>query len=64
MESLGGNITAAILNQEYKIDDVLTGDTYEITAREVNSVADITVDGVYTPVAVTANSSDTGDGGD
>lgn len=64
VESLGGNITAAILNQEYKIDEVLTGDTYEITAREVNSVADITVDGVYTPVAVTANSSDTGDGGD
>ena len=64
VESLGGNITADILNQEYKIDEVLTGDTYEITAREVNSVADITVDGVYTPVAVTANASDTGDGGD
>jgi hypothetical protein len=64
VESLGGNITAAVLNQEYKIDEVLTGNTYEITAREVNSVADITVDGVYTPVAVTANSSDTGDGGD
>ena len=65
VESLGGNITAAVLNQEYKIDEVLTGDTYEITAREVNSVADITVDGVYTPVAVIANSSDTGgDGGD
>ena len=64
VESLGGNVTAAVLNQEYKIDEVLTSDTYEITAREVNSVADITVDGVYTPVAVTANSSDTGDGGD
>lgn len=64
VESLGGNITAAVLNQEYKIDEVLTGDTYQITAREVNSVADITVDGVYTPVAVAANSSDTGDGGD
>ena len=64
VESLGGNITADVLNQEYKIDEVLTGDTYEITAREVNSVADITVDGVYTPVAVTASSSDTGDGGD
>jgi hypothetical protein len=37
--------------------------SYTITAREVNSVADITVDGVYTPVAVTANSSDSGNGG-
>ena len=62
-ESLGGNITADILNQEYKIDSTPTGDSFTIIAREVNSVADITVDGVYTPVTVTANASDTGDGG-
>ena len=62
-DSLGGNITAAILNQEYKIDSVVDDNTYTFTAREVNSVASITIDGQYTPVAVTANASDTGDGG-
>ncbi len=61
--SLGGNITANILNQEYKIVSVPNADTYTITARQVNTVADITVDGQYTDVAVTANSSDTGNGG-
>ena len=33
------------------------------TAREVNSLADITDDGQYTPTPVVANSSDTGNGG-
>ena len=61
--SLGGTITADVLNQEYKIDSIVDGDNYTVTAREVDSVADITIDGVYTPVAVTANSSDTGNGG-
>jgi hypothetical protein len=61
--SLGGTITADVLNQEYKIDEIIDDDTYYITAREVDSVADITVDGTYTPVAVTANGSDTGNGG-
>jgi hypothetical protein len=61
--SLGGNITADVLNQEYKIDSVTDSNSYVITAREVATVADITVDGVYTPTAVTANASDTGNGG-
>jgi hypothetical protein len=61
--SLGGNITADVLNQEYKIEDVPSGDTYTIIAREVASVAAITVDGVYTPTPVLANASDTGSGG-
>ena len=61
--SLGGNITAEVLNQEYKIVTVPTANTYTITAREVNPVSRITVDGIYTPVAVTANSSDSGNGG-
>ncbi len=59
----GGTITAAILNQEYKIDLVVDANTYNITARAVASVADITVDGQYTPTAVAANASDTGNGG-
>lgn len=62
-DSLGGNITAAILNQEYKIVSVPDENTFTFIAREVNSVANITIDGQYTPVAVTANASDTGDGG-
>ena len=62
-DSLGGNITAAVLNQEYKIDSVVDDNTYTFTAREVNSVANITIDGQYTPAPVTANASDTGDGG-
>ena len=61
--SLGGLITANVLNQEYKINSIVGSNSYTITARGVNSVADITVDGVYTPVAVTANSSDSGNGG-
>lgn len=61
---LGGNITESILNQEYKIETIVDGNTFTILAREVASVADITVDGVYTPNLVTANASDTGSGGD
>ena len=66
VQSLGGNITSSILNQEYQIivDSTTTSDTYKIIAREVASVADITVDGEYTPTPVTANASDTGDGGE
>ena len=61
--SLGGNITAAVLNQEYQIDRVPNDDTYEIVAREVASLNDITIDGAYTPTPVLANGSDTGNGG-
>lgn len=64
VETLGGTITAGVLNQEYKINTVIDGDSYTIVAREVASVGDVTVDGVYTPTPVTANVSDTGDGGD
>lgn len=60
---LGGNITADILNQEYKIDSIVNDNNYTIIAREVAPLSDITVDGQYTPTPVLANSSDTGDGG-
>lgn len=49
--SLGGNINSAVLNQEYQVDLVSGTNTYEITAKNTSGVA------------VTANSSDTGDGG-
>ncbi len=48
--SLGGNITADVLNQEYQIVSVTTN-TYTITAKDTNGDT------------VTANSSDTGNGG-
>jgi hypothetical protein len=43
--SLGGVITALVLNQEYEVTNVVDGNTYEITA------------------SVTANASDSGNGG-
>ena len=49
--SLGGNITAAVLNQEYEISTVLTDDTYTVAAKDTLGVT------------VTANVSDTGNGG-
>lgn len=61
--SLGGNITADVLNQEYQISRIVSTNSYEIVAREVASLNDITVDGVYTPTPVLANSSDSGNGG-
>ena len=61
--SLGGNITAAVLNQEYQIDTIVDSNNYIIRAREVAPMTEITVDGEYTPTYVTANSSDSGNGG-
>ena len=49
--SLGGNVTAAVLNQEYQISLVTGTNTYEITAKDTSGAT------------VTANSSDTGNGG-
>ena len=49
--SLGGNITAAVLNQEYQISLVTSANAYEIVAKDTSGAT------------VTANSSDTGNGG-
>ena len=49
--SLGGVITAAVLNQEYEITSVATVNTYTFTAKDTSGDT------------VTANSSDTGNGG-
>ena len=61
--TLGGLVTAEVLNQEYQIETVPSANTFTIIAREVNPVSRITVNGIYTPVAVTANASDSGNGG-
>ena len=49
--SLGGNVTAAVLNQEYQINLVTGTNTYEITAKDTSGTT------------VTANASDSGNGG-
>ena len=49
--SLGGNITADVLNQEYQILAIIDEDSYTITAKDTAGVT------------VTANASDTGNGG-
>jgi len=49
--SLGGNITAGVLNQEYQIASITNANIYTITAKDTAGVT------------VTANASDTGNGG-
>ena len=49
--SLGGLVTAAVLNQEYQIDLVTGSNTYTITAKDTSGTT------------VTANASDSGNGG-
>jgi hypothetical protein len=61
--SLGSQITAAILNQEYQIVSIVDVDSYLIEARAVASIPSITTSGGLNPTPVFADSSDTGDGG-
>ena len=61
--SLGGNIAADILNQEYQVSHVPNINTYYVEARAVNPLNLITTTTGYTPTYVFASSSDTGDGG-
>ena len=62
--SLGGNITAAVLNQEYQIVSLVDLNSYTISARTAGTtIQDLTVDGEIVDTPVTANSSDTGNGG-
>jgi|TARA_E500000318_G_scaffold111784_2_gene131735 hypothetical protein len=49
--SLGGNITAAVLNQEYEITSAPTSNTYTFEAKDTSGAT------------VTANASDSGNGG-
>jgi len=49
--SLGGNITAAVLNQEYQIVTIVNANSYTIEAKDTSGTT------------VTANASDSGNGG-
>lgn len=61
--SLGSQITADVLNQEYEIVTILTSSTYLIEARAAGSIASITTPGGLAPTPVFADASDTGNGG-
>ena len=61
--TLGGVITAAVLNQEYEIDTVPSANTYTFTARTVSTIASITTTSGLNPTPVAANASDSGNGG-
>ena len=61
--SLGGVITAVILNQEYKIQTVVNANSFTITARAVGTLSSITTSSGYGGTAVNANGSDSGNGG-
>jgi hypothetical protein len=54
--SLGGNITADILNQEYQISGIISGTVYTIQARVVSPIGS-------PGAAVLSNASDVGNGG-
>ena len=49
--SLGGNVTAAVLNQEYEVATVTSANAYTFTAKDTSGTT------------VTANASDSGNGG-
>lgn len=61
--SLGSQITADILNQEYQIVSIVSANSYLIEARTVASIPSITTTDGLEPTPVFADSSDTGDGG-
>lgn len=61
--SLGGNITAAILNQEYQIERVISPNSYTFCARTVSTIASITTATGLVYTRVYSNASDTGTGG-
>ena len=61
--TLGGNITAAVLNQEYQIVTIVDDNTYLIEARSVQTMADITTTNGLEPTLVFSTTSDSGTGG-
>jgi len=61
--TLGDQITADVLNQEYQITAVVDADTYQVEARTVSTIASITTTTGLDPTYVFATSSDSGTGG-
>ena len=61
--TLGGQITANVLNQEYQITAVVSTSVYQIEARVVSTIPSITTTNGLEPTYVFATSSDSGSGG-
>ena len=62
--TLGGNVTANVLNQEYPIVIVSSNTVFYFEVRAAStSISSILVNGVITPSYVFANASDSGNGG-
>lgn len=61
--TLGGIITANVLNQEYQVSHRVSANEYLIEARAVESMSTITTTTGYTPTYVFATTSDSGSGG-
>ena len=61
--SLGGVITAAVLNQEYQVDKIVSSTVFQIKARTVSFISSITTTSGLNPTFVFANTSDSSNGG-
>ena len=61
--TLGDQITADVLNQEYQITAVVNSNTYQIEARTVSTISSITTSSGINSTYVFATSSDSGSGG-
>jgi len=61
--TLGGVITANVLNQEYQVTHVVSATVFQIEARAVATISEITTTSGLNPTFVFANTSDSGNGG-
>ena len=61
--TLGGVITAAVLNQEYQVTAIVSDNVYQIEARTISSIGSITTTSGLNPTFVFSNASDSGTGG-
>jgi len=61
--TLGGNITADVINQEYQITHIINVNSYQIEARTVSTIGSITTTTGLNPTYVFATTSDSGNGG-
>jgi len=61
--SLGGNIVATVLNQEYNIDAIISNNSYVVSARTASTIPSITTTTGLNPTYVYSAAGDTGTGG-
>ena len=61
--TLGGAIIADVLNQEYQVTHVVSATVFQIEARAVATISEITTTSGLNPTFVFANTSDSGNGG-